>query len=47
MIIEKKGFNDFIIYALINGFLVHKRFIYYTKKEAIKEFNKEKRSFKK
>jgi hypothetical protein len=38
MIIEKKGFKDYLIYDIIKGYLVQHRFLYYTKKQAIREF---------
>lgn len=39
MIIEQKGFNHYLI-SEIKGYLIHKEYLYYTKKQAIKEFKK-------
>lgn len=41
MNIQKKGFNFYVIEDLINGYLRHKVYMGYSKREAIKLFKKE------
>ena len=41
MIVEKKGFNFFIISDIIKGYWVIRKYLYYNKRDAIKLFKKE------
>jgi hypothetical protein len=41
VIINKNVYGDYVISEVVNGYLVTKQYIGYTKKQAIKRFNSE------
>lgn len=46
MVVERNSEGAYVIYETINGYLVTRRYYFYTKREAIRSFKQEARALR-